>query len=447
MMYESMKPSGTAWLGNIPATWDCKKIGSLFTQRKVKVSDKDYPALSVSKIGVTPQLETAVKTDNGDNRKLVKTGDFVINSRSDRKGSCGVSALDGSVSLINIVLKPRQEWNERYVHYLLRSQPFSEEYYHYGRGIVADLWTTRYSEMKNILLPIPPRAEQDQIVRYLDWQVSKINKLISTKKKKIELLREQKRNMVSSIVFHGIDSTVDKGSIPLKFVDWIPAHWNAIRGKYLFSEHDIRSETGEEELLSVSHITGVTPRSQKNVTMFKAESLVGYKVCDVHDIAANIKWMWQGAIAVSQYKGVISPSYCTLHQIEGAYEERYLDYLLRAKPMVDEYLRLSTGIRKSRLRLYPDQFLAMYFPVPPFEEQSRIADYIEEKAKGIDELIAKTEKQISIISELKTRCIADVATGQIDVRGIEIPEYEYEEDTIDDEIMEDEEDTNDESDF
>ena len=209
MRYTEYKPTNTAWVESIPATWDCKKIGALFSQRKTKVSDKEYPALSVAKIGVVPQLDTAVKTDAGDNRKLVCTNDFVINSRSDRKGSCGVSELEGSVSLINIVLTPRQEWNNRYVHYLLRSQPFSEEYYRYGRGIVADLWTTRYSEMKNILLPVPPCAEQDQIVRYLDWQVSKINKLIAAKKKQIATLKTAlQADIEVQLHVHGTAETV-----------------------------------------------------------------------------------------------------------------------------------------------------------------------------------------------------------------------------------------------
>ena len=92
--YESYRPSGTAWLGYVPTAWDVQKIGALFAQRKVKVSDADYAPLSVSKGGIVPQLSTAAKTDDGDNRKLVRTGDFVINSRSDRKGSCGVSPLD-----------------------------------------------------------------------------------------------------------------------------------------------------------------------------------------------------------------------------------------------------------------------------------------------------------------------------------------------------------------
>ena len=120
--YAECKSVPVLWLGKLPVHWQCKKIGALFVERKTKVSDKDFAPLSVAKIGVVPQLETAVKTDAGDNRKLVCSGDFVINSRSDRKGSCGVSDLDGSVSLINIVLTPRDELNSKYVHYLLRSQ-------------------------------------------------------------------------------------------------------------------------------------------------------------------------------------------------------------------------------------------------------------------------------------------------------------------------------------
>lgn len=193
------------WLGETPPYWACEKIGALFTERRRKVSDKEYAPLSVAKIGVVPQLETAVKTDAGDNRKLVCAGDFVINSRSDRKGSCGVSEFDGSVSLINIVLTPRNQWNGRYVHYLMRSQPFSEEFYRNGRGIVADLWTTRYSEMKSILLPVPPREEQDQIVRFLDSRMSDFNRLISLRKQQIVELEDLKTRLISDVVTGKID--------------------------------------------------------------------------------------------------------------------------------------------------------------------------------------------------------------------------------------------------
>ena len=158
--YENYKDSGEQWLGQVPSHWEIKRLGSYFIERRVGVSDKDYERLSVTKFGVFPQWENVAKTNDGDNRKLVKAGDFVINSRSDRRGSSGVSDRDGSVSLINIVLKPRQNIYGRFCNYLLKSHAFIEEYYRNGRGIVADLWTTRYDEMKLIKLALPPIEEQ-----------------------------------------------------------------------------------------------------------------------------------------------------------------------------------------------------------------------------------------------------------------------------------------------
>ena len=166
--YSEYKDSGVQWLGEIPSHWEVKRLASFFSERRVKVSDKDYPPLSVTKLGIFPQWENVAKTNDGDNRKLVRKGDFVINSRSDRKGSSGVSDRDGSVSLINIVLKPRKVIHVGYSNYLLKSYKFIEEYYRNGRGIVADLWTTRFDEMKMIKLAIPTLIEQEAISNYLD---------------------------------------------------------------------------------------------------------------------------------------------------------------------------------------------------------------------------------------------------------------------------------------
>ncbi len=195
-----MKDSGISWLGMIPEHWEIKKIGSLFSERREKVSDKDYPALSVSKQGITPQLETAVKTDNGDNRKKVCKDDFVVNSRSDRKGSCGVSPYTGSVSLINIVLSPRKNIEVQYFHHLFRSNDYIEEYYRIGRGIVADLWTTRYSEMRNIMVPLPPLDEQRAIVSYIEDKCQKIDTLTMELQAEIDYLKEYKQRLIADVV-------------------------------------------------------------------------------------------------------------------------------------------------------------------------------------------------------------------------------------------------------
>ena len=195
-----MKDSGISWIGEIPKHWEVKKIGTLFVERKEKVSDKEYPALSVSKQGVTPQLENAVKTDNGDNRKKVCTNDFVVNSRSDRKGSCGVSPYTGSVSLINIVLSPRENIVVQYFHHLFRSNNYIEEYYRIGRGIVADLWTTRYSEMRNISVPRPPPDEQRAIVSYIEEKCQKIDSLTTELQSEIDYLKEYKQRLIADCV-------------------------------------------------------------------------------------------------------------------------------------------------------------------------------------------------------------------------------------------------------
>ena len=201
-----LKQTNIKWIKQIPQHWEMKKIRNLFSERKEKVSDKEWEALSVSKQGITPQLESAVKTDNGDNRKKVCCGDFVVNSRSDRKGSCGFSDYDGSVSLISIVLKPRNIIG-KYYHYLLRSNDYIEEFYRNGRGIVADLWTTRYSEMKNIELPFPPLSEQEEIVAYLDEKTAKIDLLIDKELQQIDHIKDLKQTLIADVVTGKVDVT------------------------------------------------------------------------------------------------------------------------------------------------------------------------------------------------------------------------------------------------
>ena len=125
-MARQMKDSGVEWIGEIPEGWNVVRIGSQYTERKAKVSDTEYPPLSVTMKGILPQLSTAAKTDAHDDRKLVCVGDFAINSRSDRRGSCGISAYDGSVSLINTILCPRDEMNPHYYDWLFQNNPYWE---------------------------------------------------------------------------------------------------------------------------------------------------------------------------------------------------------------------------------------------------------------------------------------------------------------------------------
>lgn len=197
-------------------------------------------------------------------------------------------------------------------------------------------------------------------------------------------------------------------------VHWIgeiPAHWPEKRGKYFFREVDERSQTGEEELLSVSHTTGVTPRSQKNVTMFKAESYVGHKLARPNDIVINTMWAWMSALGVSKDVGIVSPAYGVYRPLnDGDFLPAYLDYLLRTPMLRWEYICRSTGIRSSRLRLYPDKFLDIAFPCPPREEQERMVAFLRGKDVQVRRLIRSKRRLIGLLNEQKQAIINRAVT-------------------------------------
>ena len=195
-----MKPSGIPWLPEVPEGWEVKKVRQHFRLRSEKVSEQDYPPLSVAKVGVVPQLaDVAISMAQGETRKLVREGDYVVNSRSDRKGSCGIAPQDGSVTTISIVLEPRQI-DRQFVHYLFRSAPWVEEFYRNGRGIVADLWTTRYQEMRNMVFPLPPLAEQRAIVAYIEARAAKIDAAVAGLEREIAAMKEYKQRLIADVV-------------------------------------------------------------------------------------------------------------------------------------------------------------------------------------------------------------------------------------------------------
>ncbi len=423
--YEDYKPTGAEWIPSIPASWDIQKIGALFAQRKEKVSDKDFAPISVTKNGILPQLAKAAKTDDGDNRKKVCVGDFVINSRSDRKGSCGVSDLEGSVSLINIVLQPRDQLSGRYAHYLLRNHLFSEEYYRNGRGIVADLWTTRYSEMKTILLPVPPREEQDQIVRYLDWQVSKINRLIAAKRKEIALLHEQHKRRISEAVLHGNDDGCCQKDSGVEWIGMIPEHWSVIRCKYVFTERDERSIAGEEEHLSMSQKYGLVPDSKLDERRMLSETYVGGKICYKNDLVLNRLKAHLGVFALSPQKGVISPDYTVLVPNAERILPTYGEAVLKSDLCRRELRIRVRGIIEGFWRLYTDDFNTIVIPLPTLKEQRQIMEYIGALDEKSIVLKQNLEKEIVVLQDLRTRLISDVVTGLVDVRDIKVPDGEY----------------------
>ncbi len=200
----------------------------------------------------------------------------------------------------------------------------------------------------------------------------------------------------------------------LPWLDRIPAHWEEKRAKYFFKEVDERSTTGDEPLMSVSHVTGVTPRKE-SVTMFMAESNAGHKICRPGDLVINTMWAWMAAMGVASQDGLVSPSYGVYRPRDPLqYESKYVDHLLRTQPYVSEYICRSTGIRASRLRLYPDDFLDIPIVCPPQEEQEAIIKFIDQQDRLVRRFIRNRRRLIEVLNEQKQAIINRAVTRGID---------------------------------
>jgi type I restriction enzyme S subunit len=393
--------------------WHIKRLGQLFRERKEKVSDNDFAPLSVTKHGIVPQLDTAAKTDDGDNRKGVRAGDFVINSRSDRKGSSGLSELDGSVSLINIVLEPRGIF-PRFAHHVLRSSAFQEEFYRWGHGIVADLWTTRYFDMKNIRIALPPLDTQKDISAFLDRETVRIDDLIEKKQRMVELLLTKKKLETAWVVRHGLNREA-----PLKFAEdeWvgqIPVHWSMMRVKSLFRQVK-RQNHPNLTVLSVYREFGVIVKNSREDNINKTpEDLTLYQLVQPCDLVVNKMKAWQGSLGISEYLGITSPDYVVFAPTS-EHHSRFIHHYLRAQPLPAVYMSISNGIRPDQWRLEPQQFRNIPIWLPGIAEQESIAKRIDAMAESIDRATGPTLASIDRLHELRSALITAAVTGQIDV--------------------------------
>ena len=443
--YEKYKNSGIAWLGDIPESWEVVKLGSLFSERREKVSDTEFKPLSVTKNGIVPQLDNAAKTMHGDNRKKVCKGDFVINSRSDRKGSSGLAKEDGSVSVINIALKPR-DINPKYSEYLLKNYFFKEEYYRFGRGIVADLWTTRYSEMKNMELPKTHSKEQEKIANFLDYKTAKIDRFIAKKKQLIKLLNEQKAGIINDAVTKGLNPNAKTKPSGIEWLGDIPAHWEVKKLKGICKAFGRIGFRGYKTTDLVSRGEGAVTISTSNMKYdFMTFEKCTYLSWDKYEESPEIKIFNDDIIMVktgSTYgkvgivknldeKATINPQLLVLKEV--GINPNYL-YLLLKSNLVQTQVKTEV-IGSTIPTISQTKILNFRLVVPPRSEIESILRSLEKETATINKTITTIEKEITLVQEYRTALIAEAVTGKIDVRDYEIGSIEAEEALEELEIM------------
>ena len=415
-----MKDSKIEWVGEIPENWEVKRIASFYSLRNQKVSDKEFPPLSVTKKGILPQLDTAAKSDDSDNRKLVCIGDFAINSRSDRRGSCGISEFTGSVSLINIVLQPKGEMQNKYYNWLFHTEQFADEFYKWGNGIVDDLWTTRWQNMKRITIPVPPLLEQKEIAEYLDEKCGEIDALLADIKDEIETLEQYKRSVITESVTKGLHPSAPMKNSGIEWLGDQPIHWEDFKGKYIFKQRNERGNQIELQLLSPTQNYGVIPQTlyeelsgMSAVKLNENINLSILKTIDKGDFCISLR-SFQGGFEYSQYEGVVSPAYQVFYPIKKVFDG-YYKYLFKEKSFIAVMNSYTLSLRDGKNIAFSD-FGNTLIPYPPLSEQQEIAEYLDKKCAEIDAVISDKQTEIQTLESYKKSLIYEYVTGKKEVK-------------------------------
>lgn len=454
--YENYKPSNIGWMGDVPEHWDLFRIKRIFQERKERNNPvvTDFILSLTAKQGVVPVAE---KEGAGGNKpkddltlyNVCRENDLLVNCMNVVSGAAGVSKWVGAISPVYYALFPRdeQQCNVWYYHRIFRLITFQRSLLGLGKGILihesstGKLNTVRMrismDYLNNVLLPIPPKDEQDQIIRYLDWQLSKINKLIATKRKEIARINEHLLFSVNSAVTHGIRGTELKDSGVFWMGD-IPKNWKPIKIKWLFDETNERNVNGDLELLTFSRKRGLIPFSEASDKEPSASDLTNYRKVVPGQLLENRMQAWSGMFICVTCEGCVSPDYSVFNPSKDRYVNvKFYEYVFRNPFQVEQFANASRGVGSGFNRLYTPAFGAIYTVYPPQEEQDEIVDYLDNLKKKYQVTIEKIEAEIETLREMKNKLISDVVTGKIDVRNIVIPEYDYIDETDDDSDDED----------
>lgn len=434
--YESYTICPSLWNKEFPSHWCVLPMYAVAKEKSI-CNCVDLPLLSVYlDVGVVPFSAKAEKRTNVTSKDLSKYqrvdfGDFVLNNQQAWRGSVGISFDTGIVSPAYVVLSMNDYLDSRYANYLFRSRIMVEQYLINSKSVGSIQRNIYWPALKRTKVLIPFRDEQDQIVRFLDWKVSSINRLINIKKKEIKDIDALKRSLISHAITHGLSADAPMKYSGVKWLGNIPAHWRIMKLRQIL--HPVSKKNHPElPLLSVVREHGVILRDIEDTESnhnYIPDDLSGYKVVKKGQFAMNKMKAWQGSYGISDYTGIVSPAYFIFDM---AFENlEYFHYAIRSKVYVNFFAQASDGIRVGQWDLQMDKMKEIPFIIPPSDEQNAIVEHIKNTLPTYNNAIEKLTAEVEVLEEYKAKIIADTVTGKIDVRGIEIPEYEFVEETID----------------
>lgn len=432
--YEKYKDIGLPWYPHgIPSHWNIMRHKNVLAEHKELVgkNEKQYTLLSLTLKGVIIRDLSEGKgkfAKDYDKYVVVDPGDFIfcLFDVDETPRTVGLSKHHGMLTGAYDVFKPHDINSEYFYYYYLSldNAKALKPLYSGLRKVIP------FPSFMAIKFPVPPRREQDQIVRYLDWQISKINHMIHGLQKQIKLLEERKVTLINNAVTKGIDPTVPVQNIPSCWMGSIPAHWKMIPSKRVFVEGKERRRDGDVSA-TASQKYGIISqeeymRREGRRIVVANQGLDNWKHVDPGNFVISLR-SFQGGIELCEITGCVTWHYVVLLPQEMVCTQ-YFKWLLKSKSYIKALQGTSEFIRDGQDLRYSN-FVKVDLPLIPLEEQKAIADYINVEVAKIDNVLPSFQKEIDLLREYRTRLISDVVTGQIDVRDVVIPKYIREDDT------------------
>ena len=421
--YEKYKAINLPWLSEIPIHWALNRNKVFLKESKdvVGESSKDYNLLSLTKSGIIPRDVASGKgkfPSDFSTYKIICPGDmvFCLFDIDETPRTVGLSSHHGMLTGAYDVFHVTAISSKYMLYYYLALDDVKAMRPLY-KGLRKTINVDTFLGTK---LPVPPRDEQDQIVRYLDWQVSKINRLIAAKRKQIELMKDTLKSAVAKLTTHGIGSH-DMCRSEIYWLTEYPSTWHVTKLKYILKKHR-REVPPNAELLICSNSGEVTKRGDGKLGLVAASDDI-YQGVKTGDLLIHGMDTWHGAIAISNFDGMCTP---VVHVCTCREEKRFVAYYLKMMAYTKVFKAISNGVRQntSDFRSW-DKVGDLLICLPDISEQVAIADELDKLTDATKKGIACFERHIEKLVDLRTRLISDVVTGQIDVRGIEVPDYEH----------------------
>lgn len=427
--YEKYSSNGLPWCKSFPDHWSLRRAKYMY-QKENRPAYEDDKVVTCFRDGQVTLRENRRTTGFTESVKEtgyqgIRKGDLVIHVMDAFAGAIGVSDSDGKGTPVYSVCTPLGDYNNYYYAFVLREMAKTGFIQSLYRGIRERSSDFRFEVFAKQYLPIPPREEQDQIVRFLNWKLSTANRLINIKKKEIKNIEALKHSAVSDAVTHGLTAGVPMKYSGVKWLGDIPEHWTTIKLRQILSPVSVKNHP-ELPLLSVVREQGVIVRDVDDKEAnhnFIPDDLSGYKMVKKGQFAMNKMKAWQGSYGISDYTGIVSPAYFIF---DVAFDNlEYFHYAIRSKVYVNFFAQASDGIRVGQWDLQMDKMKEIPFIVPPADEQIAIVEYIKKTLPKYDEAIEKLTEEVSVLEEYKAKLIADIVTGKVDVRNEAIPDYEF----------------------